>query len=754
MGDPQLDERLPALWRCIEHAHYVYLEIDDSPEKLQQRKKLEGYIMEYLSLVPHGCKFGLSETGKVFQRTINELSDFSAYRAGLGWAALGRYASNLLVQPWRKEYKTIRLYSGYFKHEIEANIVGSELLLQQMGYKPSGAGRMTLDGPVCPDMVAAISRDALIAHVECQIMVQVWEAVWGCGETVSWSDVARERSRRCGDATDTASRLASQLRGVPYRDNGQEIYSNLPEPQHRTADPRHICNHIDDSPIEEPIIPMVHPSYHPQIIPNVYQIPPHLSEIPVTMNQCNQIPVMTPYGTVPYYYTPVPTPYMVQAPIFAAVKHASTVPLNGYHQPLPQYKCPAVPTAQLIEFDGPNVYENGHRYNNRVNNDLDERHARKARETRISTKCFSDISSTSLPRSDTQPALSKAREDGMGTYESWDYVFRNLSSKDHDERNSFSPSLDRDSKTLDRFDRDERRSRYQPTTLDLEDGLQALNVDHSYDDALYRTAKVNENLMKIKQDVENKKAKQLAKKQSVDERQRRKLPVPPVGNPNSDGLVNQKTAPDKVRLLTKKDVKDRKDVLKQQNSVNGALRCPSERLEVKKVRKPTKSSDIEKPVKLKSFENGLHGVAHGSKSTPGSSNASHQSSNHNYDAKVHLIVSLDETDTSRKTQSKQQNCENERPNSRNSTRHNGINGTETPHIIKTVQKWECATCTYINGGTSSACEMCGKSRNVGPEVLALTSGGRECPTCTLVNTRDATVCEACESDLKHCPTYI
>ncbi|CAG9124098.1 unnamed protein product [Plutella xylostella] len=217
-----LRERLPVLWRAIEDAHYSYLETDDSPEKIQQRTKLEGYIMEYLSLVPHECKFGLAETGKVFQRTIDELPDFNAYRAGLGWAALARYAANLLAQPWRKEYKTLR---GYYKHEIEANmvgaesllqalgyraaggarmslrappcptwwppcpatrslrtasvsirildavdrsdVVGAESLLQALGYRAAGGARMSLRAPPCPDMVAAVSRDALIAHCEC-----------------------------------------------------------------------------------------------------------------------------------------------------------------------------------------------------------------------------------------------------------------------------------------------------------------------------------------------------------------------------------------------------------------------------------------------------------------------------------------------------------------------------------------------------------------------------------------------------------
>ncbi|VVD04745.1 unnamed protein product, partial [Leptidea sinapis] len=40
MGDG-LRDRLPGLWRRIEDAHYSYLETDDSPEKLQQKKKLE-----------------------------------------------------------------------------------------------------------------------------------------------------------------------------------------------------------------------------------------------------------------------------------------------------------------------------------------------------------------------------------------------------------------------------------------------------------------------------------------------------------------------------------------------------------------------------------------------------------------------------------------------------------------------------------------------------------------------------------------
>lgn len=42
MIDFAIRDRLPELWRQIDNTHFSYLETDDSPEKLDQRKKLEG----------------------------------------------------------------------------------------------------------------------------------------------------------------------------------------------------------------------------------------------------------------------------------------------------------------------------------------------------------------------------------------------------------------------------------------------------------------------------------------------------------------------------------------------------------------------------------------------------------------------------------------------------------------------------------------------------------------------------------------
>lgn len=389
----------------------------------------------------------------------------------------------------------------------------------------------------------------------------------------------------------------------------------ISDPHRRIIEPQYPvtsqCNCSET--LEEPVQPVINPYMMPSMVPSHMMYPmPHMNpEIPVTVPQCNPVSMMTPYGPVPYYY-PVQAPYMIPTPVYAPIKHATTVPVNGY--PMPQYRYPTVPTAQLIELETPSVYENG-----KFDRHPEERSHRKNRQAegskRTSRSGFSDVSLPSLPRSDTQPTLSKAKEDGMGTYESWDYVFRNLSSKnqDGDSRSGFSQSLDRDSRTLDRLDRDERRSKYQPTTLDLEDGLQALHLDRSYDEDVYRTAKVNENLMRLKQEQEQKRARQLAKKQIEEKVSSAKKTIEPIGNPKADGLVTQKTAPDKVKLLTKKEIKDRKDVIKQQSSVNGTA---STTAEVKKVKKPTRLVAVEvDKTKTKPVENGVHKTAHSSKTT-------------------------------------------------------------------------------------------------------------------------------------------
>jgi len=49
------------------------------------------------------------ETADILHRSAATVPDFSGYRAATAWSAISLYAANLLAQPWRKEYRIVRV---------------------------------------------------------------------------------------------------------------------------------------------------------------------------------------------------------------------------------------------------------------------------------------------------------------------------------------------------------------------------------------------------------------------------------------------------------------------------------------------------------------------------------------------------------------------------------------------------------------------------------------------------------------------
>lgn len=147
--------------------------------------------------MPNDKKYFFQETAYILHKSAETLSTFSGYRASEGWKAISLYASNLLAQPWRKEYRVLQTFSGYYKHEIEANLIRADLMFELMGYKRSGPGILTLDGPIDPDKVSNVSRDAIVAYVECQILKKIFEII-SKSFTVSWIEIMEYRENNFG----------------------------------------------------------------------------------------------------------------------------------------------------------------------------------------------------------------------------------------------------------------------------------------------------------------------------------------------------------------------------------------------------------------------------------------------------------------------------------------------------------------------------------------------------------------------------
>ena len=104
-----LIDTLKELRALIDQQHLLYLQLDENLKKIDQRNKLEGYIREYLYLAPHDSKFTFHETAEVLHQSASMKSNFSAYKAGVAWKAIGKYADNLISHPWRKEYRNIKV---------------------------------------------------------------------------------------------------------------------------------------------------------------------------------------------------------------------------------------------------------------------------------------------------------------------------------------------------------------------------------------------------------------------------------------------------------------------------------------------------------------------------------------------------------------------------------------------------------------------------------------------------------------------
>lgn len=208
---------LPDLWEEILQRHWTFLETEESMQKLEERKKLEACLKEFLCVVPHDRKFFLPETAHVLKKTVKELDDFNAFKAMVGFDSISQYANNLFTKPWRKEYRIIKMYSGFYQHEIKSNLVDAEKLFEAMGYRQISNQILVLDGPICPDQVTNVSRDAMAAYVECQIMKQIKAGLTALPLVCSWNDVFKFRETHLGGASQAIKAIAYAEQERRYR---------------------------------------------------------------------------------------------------------------------------------------------------------------------------------------------------------------------------------------------------------------------------------------------------------------------------------------------------------------------------------------------------------------------------------------------------------------------------------------------------------------------------------------------------------
>ncbi|KAK9497276.1 hypothetical protein O3M35_004624 [Rhynocoris fuscipes] len=224
MNDFKLEESLNRLWERIDLIHLAYLQEDKNAQKLEEKKQLEAVIKRYLETVPPHKKFIFPITRKIFQDSIQAKDkEFSCYMTASAWLAIATYAQNLLTQPWRKEFRLIKLYNGFYKHNVEKHLLGGDKMLELMGYQKIDESLMIFEDPVDPDRLAAISKDSIIASVECDIMLSVYCQVFKHAKDIRWIDIFFQRDNYGGTMQDAIAALyppqvtSAQYAGASYQ---------------------------------------------------------------------------------------------------------------------------------------------------------------------------------------------------------------------------------------------------------------------------------------------------------------------------------------------------------------------------------------------------------------------------------------------------------------------------------------------------------------------------------------------------------
>ncbi|XP_022656957.1 uncharacterized protein LOC111248609 isoform X3 [Varroa destructor] len=142
----------------------------------QKRHQLEELITDYVCQVSQREKYHLGVSFElILRQTIETKSaagfNFDPLRTAEAFRWLERYACNLLVQPWREEFRKIKLYGGFYKHKIERYLCQSEAVLELLGYVRQGNCMLLPAKPLDPDDVTFVALDCLIANVECKILL-------------------------------------------------------------------------------------------------------------------------------------------------------------------------------------------------------------------------------------------------------------------------------------------------------------------------------------------------------------------------------------------------------------------------------------------------------------------------------------------------------------------------------------------------------------------------------------------------------
>lgn len=184
--------------------------VDTTPSK--QRPGSDEYLRvaasTLLSLhkVDPFYRFRLIQFYEVVESSLRALSSSSLRALHCAFSVLETVGVNLFLYPWKKEFRSIKTYTGPFVYYVKSTLLEEDIrtILNYMGYVPELGTAYRLTELVETLQVKMVSFELFLAKVECEQMLEIHSQVKDKGyselDVVSERKSSAEDVRGCSDA--------------------------------------------------------------------------------------------------------------------------------------------------------------------------------------------------------------------------------------------------------------------------------------------------------------------------------------------------------------------------------------------------------------------------------------------------------------------------------------------------------------------------------------------------------------------------
>ncbi|XP_004687527.1 PREDICTED: spermatogenesis-associated protein 2 [Condylura cristata] len=151
-------------------------------------------------------RFRLIQFYEVVESSLRALRSSSLHALHGAFSTLETVGINLFLYPWKKEFRSIKTYTGPFVYYVKSTLLEEDIraILNYMGYVPELGTAYKLTELVETLQVKMVSFELFLAKVECEQMLEIHSQVKDKGyselDVVSERKSSAEDVRGCSDA--------------------------------------------------------------------------------------------------------------------------------------------------------------------------------------------------------------------------------------------------------------------------------------------------------------------------------------------------------------------------------------------------------------------------------------------------------------------------------------------------------------------------------------------------------------------------